>query len=241
MQVIPAVDIRGGKCVRLLQGRFDQETVFADDPVEMAVHWASFGADRLHVVDLDGAKTGEPQNTETVERIVRAIEVPVQAGGGVRTFENGQRLLDVGVDRVMIGTSAVLDREFAEKMFGAFGEQVVLSLDARDDFVAIRGWQEVSGQKAVDFAQEMEKLGAPRIIHTDIGRDGMLSGVNTAAMERMTKAVGIPVIASGGVTNIEDIHSLKRLEPFGLEGVIVGRALYAGSVGLAEVIAAAGR
>lgn len=239
MQIIPAVDILGGKCVRLLQGRFDQETVFADDPVEMAVHWALLGAQRLHVVDLDGAKTGEPQNTGVVARIIRALEIPVQVGGGIRTLEAAKNILDLGPDRVVIGTSAVLDRELARAMFQTFGEQVVLSLDARNEMVAIHGWQEVVGQKAIDFAREMEALGAKRVIHTDIGRDGMLAGVNIAAMEQMVRAVNIPVIASGGVTTIDDIRNLKRLEPYGLEGVIIGKALYAGSLGLGEALSAA--
>lgn len=241
MQIIPAVDILGGRCVRLLQGRFDQATVFADDPVEMAIHWASLGAERLHVVDLDGARNGQPRNTETVARIVRALEIPVQLGGGIRTLETAQSMLDLGVDRVTIGTSAVLDGGLAGTMFKAFGEQVVLALDARDDLVATHGWQEVSEQKAVDFAREMEALGARRIIHTDIGHEGMLGGVNLAAMERMAKAVDIPVIAAGGVATIEDIRNLKELEPYGIEGVIVGKALYTGSLDLHEARAVAGR
>ncbi len=237
MQIIPAVDIRGGRCVRLLQGRFDQETVFADDPVEMAVHWASLGAERLHVVDLDGARTGQPQNTDNVARVVAALRIPVQVGGGIRTVETGRRMLDLGVDRVVIGTSAVLDRDLARTMFETFGQQVALGLDAREGLVATHGWQEVSDLKVVEFAREMERLGARRIIHTDIGRDGMLEGGNLVAMEELAKAVQIPVIASGGVTSIDDIRDLKKLEPLGIEGVIVGKALYTGSLDLEEAIA----
>lgn len=240
MEVIPAVDIRNGKCVRLLQGRFDQETVFADDPVETAVHWESFGARRLHVVDLDGAKTGQPQNLDMIARITSALKIPIQVGGGIRTIETARQVIGLGVDRVVIGTSAVLDRDFARTMFEEFGEQVALGLDAHDGFVATHGWQETSELRATDFAQEMERLGARRIIHTDISRDGMLGGVNLAAMEAMARAVSIPVIASGGVTNIEDIRNLKRLEPLGIEGVIVGKALYTGSLDLREAIEAAG-
>lgn len=238
MQIIPAVDIRGGRCVRLLQGRFDQETVFADDPVEAAVHWASLGAERLHVVDLDGARTGRPQNVDAIARIVGALDIPVQVGGGIRTAEAARLMLDLGVDRVVIGTSAVLDRDLARTMFETFGQQVALGLDARDGLVATHGWQEVSDLKAVEFAREMERLGARRIIHTDIGRDGMLEGVNLVAMEELAKAVQIPVIASGGVTSIDDIRDLKKLEPLGVEAVIVGKALYAGSLDLEEAIAA---
>ena len=240
MQVIPAVDIRGGKCVRLLQGRFDQETVYADDPVEMAAHWAQLGAPRLHVVDLDGARTGQPQNAEAVTRIVRMLEIPVQLGGGIRSLEAAGRMLDLGLERVIIGTSAALDRELAECMFQAFGEHVALGLDARGGLVAVHGWQETLDLKAVDFARDMEALGARRIIYTDISHDGMLAGVNFAATEEMVNAVNIPVIASGGVRSIDDIRSLKTLEPHGLEGVITGKAIYTGSLDLPEAVAAAG-
>lgn len=240
MQIIPAVDILDGRCVRLLQGRFDSETVFSDNPVEMAVHWASLGAERLHIVDLNGARTGQPQNADIIGRMVKALKVPVQVGGGIRTLETAEQMLQLGVDRVIIGTSAVLDRDAAEEMFESLGEQVVLGLDARNERVAIRGWQETVAQKAVVFAQEMEALGAKRIIHTDISRDGMLAGVNFAAMARMAKAVNIPVIASGGVMDIDDINNLKAIEHFGIEGVIVGRALYAGSLDLREAITATG-
>lgn len=239
MIVIPAVDIRGGRCVRLIQGKFDQETVFADDPVEMAVYWQSLGAERLHVVDLDGAKTGTPANADVVSRIVRALEIPVQLGGGIRSVETARTMLDLGVQRVVIGTSAVLDRDLSRAMFEAFGDGVILGLDASDGFVATHGWQQVSDLPSVDFAREMERLGARRIIHTDISRDGMMEGVNLRAMEDMARAVRIPVIASGGVTTLEDIRNLKELEPLGIEGVITGKALYTGSLDLEEAISAA--
>jgi len=240
VEVIPAVDIRNGKCVRLLQGKFDEETVFADDPVEMALHWASLGAERLHVVDLDGAKTGEPHNLDVIARIAAALKIPVQMGGGVRSIETARQVIGLGVGRVVTGTSAVLDRDFARAMFKGFGERVARGLDAHDGLVAAHGWQETSKLRAVDFAQHMERLGARRIIHTDISRDGMLQGVNLAAMEAMAQAVSIPVIASGGVTGIEDIRNLKRLEPLGIEGVIAGKALYTGSLDLQDAIRVAG-
>lgn len=204
----------------------------------MAVHWASLGAERLHVVDLDGAKTGEPLNAEIIARIVKSLDIPVQIGGGIRTLDTARRMLDLGVDRVIVGTSAALDRNLAAEMFLALGERVVLGLDAKDGLVAIHGWQETLDERAVDFAREMESLGARRIIHTDIGCDGMLEGVNLAAMEQMARAVSIPVIASGGVTNIDDIHNLKKLEPIGIEGVIAGKALYTDSLDLRDAIAA---
>ncbi|MHB0999645.1 MAG: 1-(5-phosphoribosyl)-5-[(5-phosphoribosylamino)methylideneamino]imidazole-4-carboxamide isomerase [Armatimonadota bacterium] len=236
MQIIPAVDIRGGKCVRLLQGDFERETVFADDPVDMALHWASLGAERLHVVDLDGAKTGQPLNTDVVSRIVKALSIPVQLGGGIRSIDTAKKILDLGVNRVIIGTSAALDRDLAKAMFDAFGDRVILGLDARDGWVSIHGWQETVDQKAVDFARDMESIGACRIIHTDISRDGLLAGVNLDAMEQMARAVSIPVIASGGVTNIDDIHNLKKIEYLGIEGVIAGKALYTDSLDLKEAI-----
>lgn len=240
MQIIPAIDIRGGKCVRLIQGKFDQETVFADDPVQMARHWQSLGAQRLHVVDLDGAKTGQPLNTKVIARIVDALDIPVQLGGGIRTVETAKLMLDLGVERVIVGTSAVLDKALAQAMFDAFGDQVILGLDASDGFVATHGWQEVTDIPAVDFAREMESMGAERIIHTDIGRDGMLVGVNLEAMEKMARAVSIPIVASGGVTNIDDIRNLKKIQRLGIEGVITGKAIYTGSIDLREAIALAG-
>lgn len=222
--------------MRLLQGDFSKETVFADDPVDVARHWAELGAPRLHVVDLDGARTGHPTNLSVVTRIVDALDIPIQLGGGIRSLETAMGVLDMGVDRVIIGTSAALDRALAEAMFRALGESVILGLDARDGLVSIHGWQETTGDRAVDFAQEMEALGACRIIHTDIGTDGMLSGVNIAAMEAMLDAVSIPVIASGGVTNMDDIRNLRKLEPRGLEGVIAGKALYTGSLDLRQAV-----
>jgi phosphoribosylformimino-5-aminoimidazole carboxamide ribotide isomerase len=240
MQVIPAVDIRGGRCVRLVQGKFDQETVFSDDPVQMAVHWASLGAKRLHVVDLDGARTGEPRNLEVVRRIVEAVTIPVQLGGGIRTCETAEEVLALGVDRAIIGTSAAVDRDLAHAVFKRFGDRVAVGIDGSDGRVAIRGWQEILEEKAVDFAREMESLGARRIVYTDIARDGMLQGPNIAAVEEIARAVAVPVIASGGVAHLEDIRSLKGLEPLGVEGVIVGKALYTESLDLRKAIRIAG-
>lgn len=239
VQVIPAVDIRGGRCVRLLQGDFSKETVFANDPVDMALHWELMGAERLHIVDLDGARSGRPQNAEVIGRIVDAVNIPVQVGGGIRSIETAEMILNMGVDRVIIGTSAALDTEFAEEMFANFGESVILGLDALGGMVATHGWQETTDIDAVEFAQQMADLGARRIIHTDISTDGMLKGVNLEAMKGMASAVEIPVIASGGVTNIKDIEQLRKLEPLGIEGVIAGKALYTSSLNLKAAIAAA--
>jgi phosphoribosylformimino-5-aminoimidazole carboxamide ribotide isomerase len=226
MEIIPAVDIRGGRCVRLIQGDFKRETVFSQDPVEMAKHWASKGAHRIHVVDLDGAKTGMAQNKDIIAEIVKALDIPVQLGGGVRSIEAAQEMIDLGIDRVIIGTSAILNKDLAASIFERFGDRAILGIDAKDGMVAIHGWQETTERKAIEVAQEMEALGVRRIIHTDISTDGMLKGVNISAMERMARAVNIPVIASGGVTSLNDISNLRKLEPIGIEGAIIGKVLY---------------
>ncbi|MEN6372275.1 MAG: 1-(5-phosphoribosyl)-5-[(5-phosphoribosylamino)methylideneamino]imidazole-4-carboxamide isomerase [Armatimonadota bacterium] len=239
MEVIPAIDIIGGKCVRLVQGQFDQETVFSDSPADMAKEWEQQGATRLHVVDLDGARTGAPENMSVLEAIVNTVNIPVQVGGGMRSINKAKQVLDVGVERVIVGTSAALDSETAKTMFDELGERVILGVDALNGYVAVRGWQARTEERAVDFARRMAALGAKRIIFTDISRDGMLSGVNAFAVEKMVSAVDIPVIASGGVGSIADIKRLRPLKNKGLEGVILGKALYVGSVVLPEAISAA--
>lgn len=240
MEVIPAIDIIDGRCVRLAQGRFDQKMVFADDPVQVAMEWEQKGAKRLHVVDLDGARTGYPQNLKVLQGIVEAVRIPVQMGGGIRTRETARRVLRTGVQRVVIGTSAALDTSLAEAIFGELGERAVLGVDSLNGYVAVRGWQARTEERATDFARRMSALGVRRVVFTDVSRDGMLSGVNVWAIERMLKAVDVPVIASGGVGSIEDIKRLRPLEGRGLEGVILGKALYTGAVSLSEAIAAAG-
>ncbi len=239
MEVIPAIDIIAGRCVRLVQGNFDQETVFSDNPVEMAEQWAQQGATRLHVVDLDGARTGYPQNLNVVQKIVQSVGIPVQIGGGIRTLETAKKVLQTGVQRVIIGTSAALDNNAAETMFGELKEQAVLGVDALNGYVAVRGWQARTEERAIDFARRMLTLGVKRIIFTDISRDGMLRGVNTIAIQRMLDAVGIPVIASGGVASINDIKRLMPLQSKGLEGVILGKALYTGALCLSDAICTA--
>ncbi|MEN6520039.1 MAG: 1-(5-phosphoribosyl)-5-[(5-phosphoribosylamino)methylideneamino]imidazole-4-carboxamide isomerase [Armatimonadota bacterium] len=239
MEVIPAIDIIGGKCVRLVQGQFDQETVFSDSPADMAKEWEQQGATRLHVVDLDGARTGAPENLKVMESIISVVNIPVQVGGGVRSINKAQQVLNVGVERVIVGTSAALDSDTAKMMFDELGDRVILGVDALNGYVAVRGWQARTEERAVDFARRMTALGAKRIIFTDISRDGMLSGVNAFAIEKMVAAVDIPVIASGGVGSIADIKRLRPLKGKGLEGVILGKALYVGSVALPEAISAA--
>ena len=241
MEIIPAIDMKEGRCVRLLQGRFDQETVYSNDPVEVARKWEAEGAPRIHLVDLDGARSGAPQNLAVVEKIAAAVRVPLQLGGGIRSLALARSVIGAGVGRVIIGTSAALDSALAEEMFGALGEKAILGVDARDGYVAVKGWEEVTNEKAIEFAKRMVALGAARIIYTDISRDGMLQGVNLPAMTEMTKAVPVPVIASGGVTTVKDIKDLVGANLPGLEGVITGKALYTGSLTLAEALSAASR
>lgn len=240
MEIIPAIDMMDGKCVRLVQGRFDQSTVFSDDPVDAAKRWVGEGARRLHLVDLNGSRVGVPQESHTIERILAAVDIPTQLGGGIRTLETAQRMIELGVGRVIIGTSAALDKDAARAIFAELGERAVLGVDARDGYVAVKGWQETTAETAVDFAQRMQALGARRVIYTDISRDGMLQGVNTQAMQRMAESLSIPVIASGGVSTLEDIRKLASLQSDGVEGAIVGKALYTGDLSLAKALAAAG-
>ena len=239
MEIIPAIDMMDGKCVRLVQGKFDQSTVFTNDPVDAAKRWVDEGATRLHLVDLNGSRVGAPQEIETIRRIIAAVSVPVQLGGGIRNLDTASRMVEMGVGRVIIGTSAALDTLAAEAIFQQLGDRAVLGLDARDDYVAVKGWAEVTRDTAVEFAKAMQGLGARRVIYTDISRDGMLQGVNAAAMKEMAEALDIPVIASGGVSTIEDIRTLKALECIGIEGVIVGKALYTGDLSLADAMAIA--
>jgi phosphoribosylformimino-5-aminoimidazole carboxamide ribotide isomerase len=239
MEIIPAIDIMNGKCVRLVQGRFDQATVFSDDPVQIARRWEDEGALRLHIVDLNGSRLGSPQEIETIKRVVAAVRIPVQLGGGIRTLETARTMLDLGVDRVIIGTSAALDTDLAAQFFGELGERAVLGVDARDGKVAVKGWEEVTNEDATQFARRMSLLGARRLIYTDISRDGMLQGANVSAMKRMAESVNIPVIASGGVSTLEDIRKLKALTSVGVEGAILGKALYAGKLTLREALAVA--
>ena len=238
MEIIPAIDMMDGKCVRLVQGNFDQSTVFGDDPAEMAKKWEGQGAGRLHLVDLNGSRMGEPQETESVRRIIAAVGIPVQLGGGIRTLQIARRMLEMGVGRVIIGTSAALDSELAQAAFSELGERIVLGVDARDGRVAVKGWEELTRETAVEFARRMQDLGARRVIYTDIFRDGMMQGANVAAMKKMAEALDVPVIASGGVSTVEDIRRLRAIENVGVEGAIVGKALYTGALSLADALAA---
>lgn len=239
MEIIPAIDIIAGRCVRLLQGRFEHETVFSPNPVEMAKRWQDEGAKRLHVVDLDGARLGLPQNLKVIEKIINTVNIPIQLGGGIRTIDAARDAIDLGISRVVISTSAALYAGMAEEFVAELGENVVLSVDSLNGYVAVSGWQARTEERAVDFALRMQNLGAKRIVFTDVSRDGMLQGINKFAIERILLAVDIPVISSGGMGSLEDVKLLKSLEGCGLEGVILGRSLYTGAISLAEAIAIA--
>lgn len=239
MIIFPAIDLRKGRCVRLIRGDVRDETVYSENPVSMAKHWQGRGAQWLHVVDLDGALEGEPRNQEHIFGIVKALKIPVQVGGGIRDFETVRKLLDKGVERVILGTSAAHDEKFLRKAVDKYKERIVVGVDAKDGFVALKGWVETSKLKAVDFAKRMQGFGVQTIIFTDIKKDGMLAGPNVKANRDMVHALKIPVIASGGVTTLKDIERLRALESKGLSGAIVGKALYSGAMELKDAIKAA--
>ena len=239
MLVIPAIDLSEGQVVRLARGNMQEKTIYSDAPVAMARRWAEEGAQILHVVDLDGAISNQPANRAEVARIVQAIDIPVELGGGLRTVQDVQDVLELGVQWAIMGTAALRHRSEIEAAVAQFGDRIVVSIDARDGKVAVEGWTQDSDIDAVELAQQVEQLGVERLICTDIATDGMLTGPNLAAMRQFCQAVDIPIVASGGVSSIDDIKALRELEPLGLLGCIVGRALYTGDLALPEAIAAA--
>ena len=232
MIIIPAVDIKNGKCVRLLQGRMDDETVYSDDPGAMAAKWAGLGARMIHVIDLDGAFAKSPQNKTSIRKILEAVNVPIQLGGGIRNEETVHQYLDMGVKRVIIGTEAIKKPEFVKRVCRIYPQQVVVGIDARNGKVAIDGWTETTQVDAIDLAREFEDCGVAAINFTDIQRDGMQSGPNIEATRRLAEAVSIPVVASGGVSSIKDVEALLPLQESGVIGVIIGKALYSGALDL---------
>jgi len=235
MLVIPAIDLKDGQCVRLRQGRMDDSTVFGDDPVSMARRWVDAGCRRLHLVDLNGAFAGTPVNGEAVTAIAKAFPgLPIQIGGGIRTLETIEHYVKAGVSYVIIGTKAVKEPAFVKEACAAFPGKVIVGLDAQDGFVATDGWAEVSSVKAVDLAKQFKDDGVSSIVYTDIARDGMMQGVNVEATLNLAVEGGIPVIASGGVTNIEDIRALSKVAGQGILGAITGRAIYEGTLDVAE-------
>lgn len=240
MQVIPAIDIRAGKCVRLLQGQADQQTVYGDDPVAMARRWVEAGAPRLHVVDLDGAFAGQMGNFTVIARIARAVPVPVQLGGGLRDLETIQQVIDAGVQRVVLGTAALEQPDVLATAATRFPGQICVGIDSRQGKVAIHGWQTLAAVDPITFARHVATLGVAAIIYTDISRDGMLQGPNIAGITTFAAAVDVPVIASGGVSQLLDLQHLAALSPFGVEAAIVGKALYDGRFTYQQALAACG-
>jgi len=235
MLLIPAIDLKDGKCVRLRQGRMEDETVFADDPLDMAQRWVDAGARRLHLVDLNGAFAGKPVNANVIHRIAEAFpDVPLQVGGGIRDEDTVQLYLDAGVQYVIIGTKAVSAPHFINDLCLEFPGHIIVGLDAKDGKVAIDGWSKLSHHDVIDMAQHFERDGVDSIIYTDISRDGMMQGVNVECTAKLASEVSIPVVASGGISSLDDIRALQAVAAEGIIGTIIGRALYEGTVDLAE-------
>ena len=236
MIIFPAIDIRGGKCVRLEEGRFDRETVFAENPVEAARQWVDAGTDWLHIVDLDGARAGKPMNLAVVSEIAKTFNVKVQLGGGIRTTETVKEVLAAGIHRVILGSVAVRSPELVRQVCSEYGERIVIGIDARGGEVAVDGWEQSGLMQVEELALRMKDVGATRIIYTDISRDGMLTGVNVPATLQLAEKSHLAIIASGGVKGMEDILALQPLTKRGIEGVIIGKALYTGAISLADAL-----
>lgn len=236
MLIIPAIDLKDGQCVRLKQGDMEASTVFSEDPGATAKHWLDQGCKRLHLVDLNGAFAGKPVNDGAVKSIVAAIggKIPIQLGGGIRDLATIERYLDNGIDYVILGTAAVKNPDFVREACEAFPGKVIVGLDAKEGDVAIDGWAKLTGQNVIELAKQYEGYGVSSIIYTDIGRDGMMTGVNIEATVALANALTIPVIASGGVTNLDDVRELCKVESEGVVGTITGRAIYEGSLDFAE-------
>jgi len=235
MLLIPAIDLKEGKCVRLRQGRMEDDTVFSDDPVSVAGKWVEQGARRIHLVDLDGAFAGKPKNADVIHAIANAFpDVPIQIGGGIRDEDTIQGYLNAGVQYVIIGTKAVTEPHFVSHVAVEFPNHIIVGLDAKNGKVATDGWSKLSRHDVIDLAQQFESDGVEAIIYTDISRDGMMEGVNVEATAKLARAIRIPVIASGGITNMDDIHALGKVAEDGIMGAITGRAIYEGTLDFAE-------
>ncbi|MGC2518763.1 MAG: 1-(5-phosphoribosyl)-5-[(5-phosphoribosylamino)methylideneamino]imidazole-4-carboxamide isomerase [Burkholderiales bacterium] len=241
MLIIPAIDVKDGHCVRLRQGDMNDSTVFSEDPVGVAKHWQSEGARRLHLVDLNGAAAGKPKNEGVIRAILQALgdSLPVQLGGGIRDLDTIEHYLDIGVSYIIIGTAAVKNPGFLQDACTAFPGRIIVALDARDGKVAVEGWSKMTGHDVVDLAKKFQDYGVEAIIYTDIGRDGMLTGVNIDATLKLARELRVPVIASGGLTGLEDVTALCKIESEGINGVITGRAIYQGTLDFKKAQAAA--
>lgn len=237
MEIIPAIDLRDGKCVRLIQGDYSRETIFSDDPAAMARKWTGLGAKRLHIVDLDGAASGSGSaaNQKALAAIVKAVQVPVQVGGGIRSLTTVENLVGIGIDRVILGTSAIRDKAFVQEAIAKHKQRIIVGIDARGGMAAASGWKEQTTIRAIDLAWEMQRMGVQRIVYTDISKDGMLEGPDFNSCAELLDKTSLKVIASGGITTIDH---LKRLADIGTEGAIVGRAIYTGALDLKQAVEA---
>ena len=236
MLIIPAIDLKGGKCVRLLKGEEGTETVFSENPLQTARKWEGCGARLIHVVDLDGAFSGEPRNFEIIRDIVNTVSADVQVGGGIRNINTVEKYISVGVRRVILGTSAFQDRKFLIDVCKSFPERVGVGIDTKMGKIAVKGWKEVIDLDTEDFLNGLNAIGVSLVIHTDVDRDGTMEGVNLNAVEKFVKSSPIPVITSGGISSMEDIEKLSSLEEFGLVGIILGRSIYTGKINLNKAI-----
>ena len=235
MLIIPAIDLKEGKCVRLRQGRMEDDTVFSDNPLEMVKRWVDAGAERLHVIDLDGAMAGKPRNSDVIHSIREEYpELAIQVGGGIRDEDTVQEYLDAGVSYVIIGTKAVSEPHFVNDLCLSFPGHIIVGLDAKDGKVAIDGWSKLSNHDVIDMAQHFERDGVDAIVYTDISRDGMMTGVNVPSTVALAQSIRVPVIASGGVNHMDDLEALAEVEQEGIMGVIIGRAIYEGDINLVE-------
>ena len=234
IEIIPAVDLRGGKCVRLYKGDFARETVFSDDPVEVALRWQSLGATKLHIVDLDGAATGKLGNLDIITEIANAVLVPTQLGGGIRNLKTVEEVLKAGVERVILGTAAVEDSKLVEEACRNFSDSIIVGIDAREGYIAIRGWRLETTLRATELVKSMAKLGVKRFVYTDISRDGTLTEPNFTGVFELVNTIKLPIIAAGGISSLDHLKMLKKL---GVEGAIVGKALYTGDINLKQALA----
>jgi len=236
MLIIPAIDLRGGKVVRLFQGKFNRQKVYSNDPVKVAKHWASQGAKFLHIVDLDGASSGVSKNLDVLKKIITQVGVPLEFGGGIRSIKAISKLLNLGVQRVVLGTKAAADADFLKKAWKKFGGKIIVSIDAKDGLVLTEGWNRRASKRALDFAKELKEIGFKQLIYTDISKDGTLAGPNILGIKELLEASGLYVIASGGVSGLKDLLKLNKFKDHGLTGVIIGKALYEGRFTLAEAL-----
>jgi phosphoribosylformimino-5-aminoimidazole carboxamide ribotide isomerase len=234
--IIPAIDLKKGQAVRLKQGDFSRSTVYSSDPVEVALRWKEAGARRIHIIDLDGSVSGEPRNREVIKRIVEAVDVPIELGGGIRDLYTVEAYIQMGIRKVILGTAALKDPEVVHRACMLFPGQIIIGIDAKDGMVAVEGWTVATKQPAIEFARRFEEYNLDSIIYTDIDRDGMETGVNIESTRKLAESVRIPVIASGGVSSLQDITGLKQVEQSGIIGVIIGKALYTGAIDLKEAI-----